>query len=141
MNNDQEHLRLLSIFHYVVAGCAAILACLPLIHLAIGLAFLSGKINGAHDPENAGRLVGGFLVGIASVVLLFGWTLVGLLVLAGRSLAQHRRYTFCLVMAAISCAFMPFGTVLGVFTLIVLLRPGVKELFGEGPGPVPSEAG
>ncbi len=130
MNDDQEHLRLLSIFHYVVAGCAAIFACLPLIHLAIGLAFLSGKIDGTQGPENAGRLVGGFLVGIASVFLLFGWTLVGFLVLAGRSLAQHRRYTFCLVMAAISCAFMPFGTVLGVFTLIVLLRPGVKELFG-----------
>ena len=39
-------------------------------------------------------------------------------------------------MAAISCAFMPFGTVLGVFTLIVLLRPGVKELFGVGTAPV-----
>jgi hypothetical protein len=32
-------------------------------------------------------------------------------------------------MAAISCIFMPFGTVLGVFTIIVLLRPSVKELF------------
>jgi len=135
MNDDQQHLRLLSIFHYVVAGFAAVFACLPLIHLAIGIAFLTGKIDGAHDPENAGRLVGGFLVGIASVFLLLGWTLVGLLVLAGRSLARHRRYTLCLVMAAISCAFMPFGTVLGVFTLIVLLRPGVKELFGEEPAP------
>ena len=72
MNDDQEHLRLLSIFHYVVAGFAAVFACLPLIHLAIGIAFLTGKIDGAHDPENAGRLVGGFLVGIASVFLLLG---------------------------------------------------------------------
>jgi hypothetical protein len=32
-------------------------------------------------------------------------------------------------MAAISCAFMPFGTVLGNFTLIVLCKPAVKPSF------------
>jgi hypothetical protein len=32
-------------------------------------------------------------------------------------------------MAGVMCIFMPFGTVLGVFTLIVLLRPSVKPLF------------
>ena len=37
---------------------------------------------------------------------------------------------YCLVVAAVECIFMPFGTVLGVFTIIVLMRPGVKERFG-----------
>jgi hypothetical protein len=32
-------------------------------------------------------------------------------------------------MAAVECLFMPFGTVLAVFTLVVLLRPAVKQLF------------
>ncbi len=32
-------------------------------------------------------------------------------------------------MAGVACMFMPFGTVLGVFTIIVLLRDSVKELF------------
>jgi len=32
-------------------------------------------------------------------------------------------------MAAIACINMPFGTALGVFTLIVLARPTVKALF------------
>jgi hypothetical protein len=36
---------------------------------------------------------------------------------------------FCLVMAGIQCIFMPFGTVLGVFTIIVLMRNSVKEAF------------
>jgi hypothetical protein len=35
----------------------------------------------------------------------------------------------CFVVAAIECIFMPFGTVLGVFTIIVLSRPSVKALF------------
>ena len=52
--------------------------------------------------------------------------------LAGRYLSQQRHYTFCLVMAAVACMFMPFGTVLGVFTIIVLVRESVKELFAQG---------
>ena len=32
-------------------------------------------------------------------------------------------------MAAVECVFMPFGTVLGVFTIIVLMREPVKQLF------------
>ena len=33
-------------------------------------------------------------------------------------------------MAGIECIFMPVGTVLGVFTIIVLVRNSVKALFG-----------
>ncbi len=35
-----------------------------------------------------------------------------------------------LVMAGIECLFMPFGTALGVFTIIVLIRDDVKTMFG-----------
>ncbi len=42
---------------------------------------------------------------------------------------HHRRRLFCLVVAGVECAFMPFGTVLGVFTIAVLMRESVKELF------------
>jgi hypothetical protein len=34
---QEEQLRLLSIFHYVVAGLSALFACIPIIHLALGL--------------------------------------------------------------------------------------------------------
>jgi hypothetical protein len=36
-------------------------------------------------------------------------------------------------MAGIECMFMPFGTVLGVFTIITLTREPVKQLFGANP--------
>jgi len=38
---------------------------------------------------------------------------------------------FCLVMAGAECLFMPFGTVLGVFTIILLLQEPVKQLFNS----------
>ncbi|HXU47189.1 MAG TPA: hypothetical protein VN783_16805 [Thermoanaerobaculia bacterium] len=132
MNDDLEHLRWLAIFYYVVAGITALLACLPLIQLFFGLAFWNGWWDRT-TPDVGATIAGAVLVTIASVFLLFGWTLVALLLLAGQSLAKHRRYTFCFVVGAVACMIMPVGTILGVFTLIVLLRPSVKALFGVAP--------
>src|SRR6185295_5664488 len=122
VNDDLEHLRWLAIFYYVVAGITALLACLALIQLFFGLAFWNGWWDRT-TPDVGATIAGAVLVTIASVFLLFGWTLVALLLLAGQSLAKHRRYTFCFVVGAVACMIMPVGTILGVFTLIVLLRP------------------
>ena len=60
------------------------------------------------------------------------------LALAGRYLLQRTHYTFCLVVAAIACLLMPFGTALGIFTIIVLMRPSVREMFEGAPRPAPA---
>lgn len=124
---DREHLRLLSIFHYVVAGVLALFACVPIIHLGVGFFLIFAPPQG----EAAPRALGVFFVVLASILILSGWTLAACLAFAGRCLAAHRRYTFCMVVAAIACVFMPLGTVLGVFTILVLMRPGVKEAFAS----------
>jgi hypothetical protein len=128
MNQEHEHLRLLAIFHWVVAGIAALVALLPLIHLAIGIAMISGAFP---DPKGQAsiRLVGWLFVAFASVWIACGLAFAVCLALAGRCLSQRRRYTYCLVMAGIACAFMPFGTVLGVFTIMLLTRESVRALF------------
>ncbi len=123
MNSDEQYLKLLSVFHYVVGGLAAFFSCFCLIHLSIGVAILAGAI------DDAPKFVGLLLVMIAMFAIFSGWTLATCIIIAGRNLAMRRHYMFCLVMGAVSCIFMPFGTVLGVFTIIVLLRPSVKELF------------
>jgi hypothetical protein len=123
MNQDEQYIKLLSVFHYVVGGLAAFFACIPLIHLTIGIAILVGAI------DDAPAFIGVLLVAVATVIISLGWTLAVCIIIAGRCLAKRKHYMFCLVMAAIACIFMPFGTVLGVFTIIVLMRPSVKELF------------
>ena len=135
IKQDEDHLRLLSIFHYIVGGLGALFACFPILHLGMGLAFIFAPhqmTNGNRDgsPE-AMAVMGWFFVVFAGLAILLGWTFAVCLILAGRFLARRRHYTFCFVMAAVSCIFMPFGTILGVFTIIVLLRPSVKELFSK----------
>jgi hypothetical protein len=58
-----------------------------------------------------------------------GWTLGILTIVSGRLISLRRRRTFSLVVAGINCASFPFGTVLGVFTFIVLARPSVRALY------------
>ncbi|MHC4159029.1 MAG: hypothetical protein ACYSSO_08110 [Planctomycetota bacterium] len=126
--NDEEQLRLLSIFHYIVGGLAGFFACFPLIHLAMGIAMVLGAFEGCKG-EGPPAFVGYILILIASMFIGCGWALAICLIAAGRCLTRKKCYMFCLVVAAVGCMFMPFGTVLGVFTIIVLMRASVKELF------------
>jgi hypothetical protein len=129
MNQDEEHLRLLSIFHYVVGGILGFFACIPIIHLIIGIAMLTGAFGGDGPPPPVGLM----FVMMGLIAMTLGWTLAICLIVSGRRLGRRTNYKFCFVIACISCAFSPFGTVLGVFTIIVLVRPAVKELFAVSP--------
>src|SRR5438128_6559299 len=51
------------------------------------------------------------------------------ILIAGRSLSRREGYSFALVIACIECLFIPFGTILGVFTIVVLSRESVKASF------------
>jgi len=61
--------------------------------------------------------------------MLFLLTMCILTAVAGKNLSNHRRRIFCLVITCMNCINVPLGTVLGVFTIIVLVRPSVKDLF------------
>ena len=130
MNQDQHHLKLLSIFHYVVGGMAFLFALIPTIHLTIGTMMVTGRLGGRGDAVPL-EMVGTLLIVIALLWMISAVTYGVCLILSGRALSAGRSYTFSMVMAAISCAFMPFGTVLGVFTLLVLMRPSVRTLYGR----------
>ncbi len=133
MNDDLQHLRYLTLGHYIGAAITALFACFPLIHFSIGLTML------LMPPEMVGvepfptRWLGLMFALIGGAAVLFGWAFAVLIFIAGRSLAARKRYMFCFVIAALCCAFIPLGTVLGVFTILVLMRPTVKAMFQEQP--------
>ena len=69
---EKDTLHILAIFHYVIAGLIALIACIPLIHLTIGLSLTAGAIAG---EEPVLGMVGTVFTLVASLIILFGWGL------------------------------------------------------------------
>jgi hypothetical protein len=134
MNKDEEHLKLLSIFHYVAGGITGVIACFPIMHLFMGMVMLVAVLGEASGNEKFLVLpLSLIFILIPGFIVLCGWALAVCLIIGGSFLASRNHYTFCFVVACISCLLMPYGTVLGVFTIIVLMRPTVKEMFAVSP--------
>jgi hypothetical protein len=131
-NNDRQHLKLLSIFHYIVGGIIAFFSLLFLGHFFIGISMITSpesfpmKSSGAPAPKEFGYL----FAAMGGTMVLLGESLALITILSGRFLNKRRRYWFSFVTACFLCLLMPFGTILGVFTIIVLSRRSVKELYG-----------
>ncbi len=126
--DNEQHLRLISIFHYVVAGFTALFALFPLIHFAIGWFVLHAPPPKHGEPPPA--FVGWLFMGFGAGFFLLGESFAACVIAAGRCIRSRRAYWFVFVMACLQCGFFPFGTVLGVFTIVVLSRPSVKQMFG-----------
>lgn len=128
---DAEHLRLLSIFHYIVGALGFVFGSFPLIHVAFGMFMVFAPLPAGNAVSDMGpKFFGLFFVVIGLVVVLFAWLMALCTIFSGRYIASRRRRNFSVVVACILCVFVPFGTVLGVFTLLVLSRPSVKQAYG-----------
>ena len=130
-SQDLEHLSLLVAFHYVVAGLLVLVGSFPIFHLVMGLSILfRPELVGGADQSGMPIAIFGLMFTLIPIGIIgLFWTIAGLTVRAGRCMKRRQSHTFCVVMAAVVCCFVPFGTVLGVLSLLVLMRPGVKALF------------
>ncbi len=136
MTEDESHLDSLAIAHYVVGALMALFACVPLFHMFIGLsiALNIGDIGQALNEADGGgppALFGWFFFGVGFLCFLFGQMVAISVILSGRFIKQRKNYLFTFILACLACMFVPIGTVLGVFTIIVLSRESVKVLYGR----------
>ncbi len=126
---DNDHLRLLSIFYYVKGAISAVVACIPIIHVVLGLVVLVAPQVFGHGNDQPPAFVGLLLFFLGGFFIIFGWTFAILLFFTGKFIARRTHYTFCFVVACLECISIPFGTILGVCTILVLNRPSVKLQF------------
>lgn len=142
---DRDQLNLLTIFHYVLGGLTLLVSLLPLLHLAAGIVMIaSPETFDSSDSQNqdALQVVGIVFIGLAIIAMFAGFVAGTCMILAGRFLNRQTHYIYCMIIAALECLSFPFGTALGVFTLVVLSRESVKWAFGRGTPPpaIPSPA-
>jgi len=130
MDRDTEQLNLLAIFQYVVGGLAALFSFFPLFYSIIGGFLLyAAEHPGPNSQEPPPAFLGWIFIVLGAVFFLAGVTIAICILIAGRCLSRRKGYSFALVIACIECLFVPFGTILGIFTIVALSRESVKALF------------
>lgn len=140
MHPDRDHLKVLSIFHFILGGLSALFVLVPVTHLFFGISLLTGIWPPDSPPPGPESWAGWILVVWASFLMAASLTFAGLVTYAAVSLANEKRHSYCVAIACLECVLFPLGTVLGIATLVVLFRPSVKELFGVAPAPPPEPA-
>lgn len=142
---DGGHLQVLSVCYYIYAACNAFFSLFGLLYVFMGV-LIGGVIAAAPVPPDKPPLpppayfaaIFG-VIGAAIFLFLMGSAI--LMVMAAGRLRRRRSRVFCLVVGALSCIWFPFGTALGVFTIVVLSRSSVPRLFGEDqPAAIPGAA-
>jgi len=134
---DDEHLKLLSLGYMISAGFAAFFSCFGLLYLLMGVVM---SVVFSHVPASAKTgepppaFIGWIFAGIGLVVLLIGSGVAIARFWAARCVKQRKSRTYCMVIAALGCLEFPYGTALGVLTLIVLGRESVAKQFTANPG-------
>lgn len=121
VDQDEEHLKILSVGYYVMAGMIVFFALFGLIYVVLGIVFtIDPPPTRSGDPPVT--FMGPLFAIIGGLVTAFGSAFGVCTFLAGRYLKRRQHRTFCFVMAGLNCFYIPIGTALGVFTILVLLK-------------------
>lgn len=129
---DAEHVRLLAIFHFVSAALAFVgVIFSSLYFLLFQVVFSNPEIMQSQQGPPPAEMI---MIFRWFTGLFVAWFLVSCIgnLLSGMFLRARRHRTFSTVIAAINCLHIPLGTILGVFTLVVLGRESVRKLYMGG---------
>lgn len=128
---DDGHLRLLSVLHFVTAGLAIVGLLFLVGHFMIMNTLIrnpemwKNQQNGGPQPDQFFAIFQWFYLLMGTFMLLGA---VGNL-LSGMYMRKKKKLMFSMVVSGFNCLNFPLGTVLGVFTFIVLLRDSVRDAY------------
>lgn len=132
---DIEQIKVLAIFHFVFASLALVgTAFLAVHYVMMHTVFANPEMwKSQHEAPPPKAFFDAF---IWFYVFMGVFLVIGLILnaLSGFFLLRKRNRLFSIIIAGLDCLQIPFGTVLGVFTLILLSRDSVRHLYaGETP--------
>lgn len=136
---DDEHLKLLSVGYLVSGGLTALFSLFGLFYAGMGLFMLAIALSqkSSSAPPVAAALMFGTM-GLLFLALFVVMTICKFRVAS--CLRRRQSRTFCLIVAALTAIEFPYGTMLGVFTFLVLCRPSVEQHF-NAPSVPPASSG
>lgn len=124
---DTEHLRLLSLFHYISGALTILFSSMFILHLG----FMAVMFSMAPAQKDGTMLPFAFMGVFFGLIILAGIALGIAEILSGRSIARRQKRMLSMIIAGPGVLMMPFGTILSVMTWVVLSRASVRALYGE----------
>ena len=131
LDEFKSNIKILEMFHYIYGGICCFFGLFPIFHIVIGILILTNAFPHSNQGQELPKFFGYIFVIAGSIILLFSQTLGVLTIISGRKIAKLKSRNFSLVIAGINCIGFPFGTVLGVFALMMLTKDEAKILYGE----------
>ena len=129
---DETSLDLLPIAYWVSAGFWGFYALFMVAYFVlIGTLFVSIPPDGSGAPP---EFFGWVFLGVGLCFFVLAAATVTLKVLAGFWIRKRKHRVATMIVAAITCLEIPYGTLIGVLTFIAFSRPSVKALY-EGVAP------
>ena len=127
---DSEHLTLLSIFHFIMAGFALFGIVFLVFHYFVMSAFMSPEFwksqKGGQPPPPQILTILTVIYVLGGIVLVLG----GMLNLLSAIYLRRRAHRlFSMVIGGLNCVHVPLGTALGIFTIVVLSRDSVRQTY------------
>lgn len=129
MKKQNEKLNTLAILHYVAGGLGCLFSCFPLIHVAVGIFVLN---NPEQNPNNPPReFIGYLFAGIGLLFFIMGQIIAGLTIYSGKCIKNQVKHKFSFILSCILCVCIPFGTALGIYSIITLQKEEIKNLYNN----------
>ncbi|MHC4910740.1 MAG: hypothetical protein ACYTF9_13595 [Planctomycetota bacterium] len=126
---DASHLKVLSICYWIFGGLSFLGTCGGVFYMGMGIVFMASPPSDL-NPDEA-RIAAILFIGLGIFITILTLVVGGLLLANGFALKSRTAYIRCLIVAGLACLSIPLGTILGVFTFVVLSRPSVKRAFGR----------
>lgn len=134
-DKDRSHINVLIVLHYVNAGLTLFMIAFLFLHYYfMGTMFLNEELF--KEAEGGAEMMEFFKV-FRWFYLLMGITCLADMVvniLSAVFMRQKKFRMFSIVVAGLNCLYIPLGTALGVFTILVLLRPSVQTAYAQSKG-------
>lgn len=127
---DADHIALLAIFHFVFGALALLGIGFLALHFAIMRTVFShsdiwkGK-SGMSPPTFLWDIMFWLYIFLGAALVVGGTANI----VSGFCLHRRRNRVLSFVVAALNCVHIPFGTVLGCFTIWVLQRDTVRQAY------------
>ncbi len=150
---DESHLNLLSVFHYVLGGLyflgigfivlhfmimSTVFRMAPAMHSSsadpapvVEIAD-AGTLTPPPMPTPAPEFPAEIMTFMMVFYVFFGFCALAMAIgniMSATFIKKRKHKTFTYIISGINCLQVPFGTVLGIFTFIVLGRPSVQSAY------------